>query len=179
MDVKDAYASYPDLATHPYKLITHLMDNSEIVWKLLRYDDPDAWSKPNLTKAEKGALIYPGGENITDYRVFTDQGQSDVFTAENCVIRMGIHSIFQENRTVGTIYYVLEAFAHYKVNHLSNYTNRVDVITSEFIRVFNGATLMGIGQMNMDRASNHNARMELGFTQPHRGRWLIMGVKSG
>lgn len=179
MNVQDAYASYPDLELHPYKLVNHFMDNSEIAWKLMRYDDADAWKKPNLTKTEKGLLIYSGDEDIGKYRVFTDQGQSDAFVAEACIVRMGIHSVFQENRTIGTIYYFFEVFSHYKINHLSNYTNRVDVITKEFIRVFNGATLMGIGQLNMDRAQNHNARMEIGFQIPHKGRWLIMGVKTG
>ena len=41
----------------PYKILTYLALEDEILWKLLAYNDYDALSKPNLTFQEKMALI--------------------------------------------------------------------------------------------------------------------------
>ena len=57
--VKDAYATYGVMPELSYKIIEHLMTNpeAEIIWKLLKYNDAEAWSKPNLTKKEKAAMM--------------------------------------------------------------------------------------------------------------------------
>lgn len=174
---QDAYATYDIFDELAYKCVAHLVVANETVWKLLKYNDPDAWKKPNLTQQEKASLIYNGNGEISDYRVFMDQGQNDVWNIEACVVRIGPYSVFPENRSVGTLYMMFEVFAHYKINHLSNYRTRVDMITKEFIKTFNGANIGGLGLLNFSRMENNQVRAELGGQIPSKGRWLLMGVK--
>ena len=55
----EEYATYENMTNISYKIIEHLMTNpdAEIIWKLLKYNDADAYSRPNLTLEEKAALI--------------------------------------------------------------------------------------------------------------------------
>ena len=173
-----SYAQYKDYDIIPYNCISYLMDNDEVIWKLLKYPDPDAWNKPNLTKTEKAALIYNGSDNTALYRVFMDRGEPDVNTFENCQIRIANYSIYPDNRVVGTMSVVFEVYPHYKTNHLSNYRTRGDMIMSRFIKVFNGASIGGIGKLFFDRVGSESNRQELGGQLPYTGKWMIMSNKS-
>jgi hypothetical protein len=175
---QDAYAKYKGFKNFSYNCIMHLIENSELVWKILKYNDPEAWDKPNLSREEKRNLIYKGDGEISNYRVFSDVGQNDVWDIEACLIRISPYSIFPDNRSIGTLYMSFEVFSHYKINHLSDYTTRTDTIMEEFLRVFNGANIGGIGLLNFNRIENVQARAEMAGQIPYKGRWLLMGVKS-
>ena len=178
---REGYAQYLDINQFSYRCIKYLMDKNEIVWKLLKYDTPDAWkdSVPNLTQEEKGTLIYKGEEDSSLFRVFMDVGQPDVVTQEQTIIRISPYSIFPENRGVGTLSMYFEVYAHYKVNHLSNYTTRIDTIVGELLKTFNGTVIGGIGRLSFDRMGNYSARLENGSQLPFRGKWMILGNKMG
>jgi hypothetical protein len=176
----DSYASYSNFDTYAYSLVKYLMDNDEMIWKLLKYNSPDAWTKTDLTQAEKGALIYDGSDNTADFRVFLDQGQPDVVVGEVCILRISPHSIFPENRVIGTANFIFEAYCNYKVNHLTNYKTRLDMITQRLLGTFNGATIDGlVGKMYFDRMGSEAIRMEWGGQLPFKGRWLVMSNKIG
>jgi len=174
----DAYAIYEDFDQFSYRAISHMMDNSELIWKLLKYNDNEAWKKADLTSEEKQALIYDGQDDASEFKVFMDTGISDVFVREDCIVRISPLSIYQENRTVGTLYIMMEVYSHFKVNHLSNYRTRVDMITRELLGIFNGAELGGIGRLNLDRMANINAKLEVAGQIPFKGRSIIFGNKS-
>lgn len=180
-----SYATFDDYDIFPYRCVKYLMDNDEVIWKLLRYNDPEAWNKPNLTMAEKAALIYKGSDNTADYRVFMSRGQPDAQTFTDCQIRIANYSIFPENRVYGTMSLVFECYCHYKISHLSNYKIRTDMIMKRFIQVFNGATIPrddggggAIGKLFFDRVGSESNRLELGGQLPFAGSWLIMSTKS-
>jgi hypothetical protein len=179
MDDKYAYAKYDNFDELSYTCIKYLMDNNEIIWPLLKYPTPDAWEKPYLSQQEKADLIYKGEGNIFDYHVFMDTGQDDVILEQSCVIRISPYSVYSEGRTTGTIYINFEVYCNYKINHLTNYKTRVDMVMKQFIQTFNGANVGGIGLLNMDKGANQNARMEIGGQIPAKGKWLLMAVKSG
>lgn len=173
------YAQYEGFDSLSYECIKYLMDNDEVIWKLLFYNTSDAWNRANLTKEQKISLIYDGSDNTANFRVFADQGQPDVETAEQCQIRISPHSIFPDNRVIGTTSLILECYSHYKINHLSNYRTRIDMITKRFIQVFNGVTINGlVGNLFFDRMGSESNRMEWGGQQPFKGRWIIMSAKS-
>jgi hypothetical protein len=173
-----SYAQYEDFDNYAYNCVKHLMDNDEVVWKLLKYKTPDAWNQPNLTRAQKAALIYAGQDNSADFNVFMDIGQPDVETTETCVIRLSPYSVFPDNRVYGTVSLMFEVYSHYKLNHLGNYKTRVDMITKRFIQVFNGSVVGGIGKLFFDRMGSESNRLENGGQLPFRGRWIIMSNKS-
>jgi hypothetical protein len=176
----DSYNSYDNFADYSYSLVKYLMDHDEMIWKLLKYSTPTAWNESDLTKAQKGALIYDGSDDASLFRVFLDMGQPDVNTTENCILRISPHSIFPENRVVGTCNFIFETYANYKVNHLSNYKTRLDMIMQRLLATFNGATIEGmLGKMYFDRMGSEAIRAEWAGQIPYKGRWVIMSNKVG
>jgi len=183
-----SYAQYDDYDILPYTLVKYLMNNNEMVWRLLKYSGNDAWDQPNLTFAQKGALIYNGAsDNTVDYRVFLDRGQPDVQSFETCQIRIANYSVFPENRTVGTVSMIFEVYTHYKANHLSNYRTRNDMIMKQLRQTFNGKLIPvekedggsgTIGKLYFDRKASESTRQELGGQLPFLGSWMIMSFKS-
>jgi hypothetical protein len=175
---REGYNLYPDYDTFPYQCIDFLINNNEMIWKLLKYNTPDAWKKSNLSSSEKRDLIYNAQEDSSLYRVFMDTGQSDVVTGEQSILRISNYAIYPENRTVSTMSMMFEIYSHYKINHLNNYKVRVDVIIGELLKTFNGVDVgAGIGRLNFDRLGNINDRMINGSQIPFKGKWIIMGNK--
>ena len=173
-----SYAQYEDFDILAYTCVKYLMDNDEVVWKLLKYETTDAWNKPDLTPAEKASLIYNGDDDTAKFRVFLDIGQPDVLTGEVCQIRISPYTILPENRVVGTMSIMFEVYSNYKINHLNNYRTRIDMIAKRFLQVFNGATIGGIGRLHFDRLATESARLENAGQLPFKGRWVIMSNKS-
>jgi hypothetical protein len=173
-----SYAQYEWFDDVAYNCYDYLMKNNEMIWKLLYYDTPDAWNRNDLTTAEKASLIYNGQDDLTVARAFMDTGQPDVWTKEICIIRISPHSVFPDNRVVGTLSVIFEVFCHYKTNHLSNYKTRIDMVTQNFIKTFNGVNLGGVGRLFFDRLASYDNRMETGGQLPFKGRWMIMSNKS-
>lgn len=178
---KDGYGQFDSFDEISYRCINYLADNDEVIWKLLKHNTPDAWSKPNLTKPEKTAMIYDGSDNTANFRVFMDQGQPDTITDEICTIRILPYRIDAPNRSVGDIQVLMECYPHYKINHLSNYKTRADMIMKRFIQVFNGKIIdgIGLGAMFLDSSGMYGTRLEMGGQTPFRGKWLILGTHSG
>ena len=173
-----SFAQYEDFDSIPYNCIKVMIESDEQIWKLLKCNTADAWEKPDLTLDEKRALIYNGNDNTADFRVFMDIGQPDVLTDEICIVRISTYSIYPENRTIGTISVLFEVYANYKINHLSNYKTRLDIIVKRFIQIFNGKTVAGIGKLYFDRVGSDNNRLENGGQLPFKGKWLLMSNKS-
>jgi len=175
-DERFAYNTFDGLDEISMNCINLLIDNSEIVWKLMKYNDRDAWEKPNLTKNEKREMIYGGQDDETKYRVFMDIGQNDVWVNEACVIRISPHSALGKNRTVGIVTVSFEVFCHYKINTLSNNKTRVAMITKEFFKVFNGERVGGLGQLYFDGLANPIDRLIGAGQIPYKGFQTFMST---
>lgn len=179
---RDAYNLYTQLPNYSYRLIQHLLENNELIWKLLKHPNPDAWmdSVTNLTQAEKGALIWNGRGDASDFNVFMDDGIPDVETQEVTRLNILPYGISPRNRTVGDITLLMEVYSHYKINTLSNYTTRVDTILQQLLETFNGSVVegLGIGRIFFDKRGAGATRMELGGQIPFRGKWLLFASKT-
>lgn len=175
---KYGYNDYKDFPNLAYNAIKLLIAENQTIWKLLAYNDYMAFQKPDLTHAEKAALIYNGNEDETKFRVFQDIGQPDVWTHEACVLRISPYSIYPDNHIVGTIGVMFEIYCHYKINHLGNYTTRIDTVAQQLIEVFNGAEIGGIGRLFFDRRASADCRLLPAGQSPYRGKWLVMSNKA-
>lgn len=165
--------------SYPYECVKHLMNNDEMIWKLLKHNTPDAWNKANLTFLEKSQLIYEGSDNTSAFRVFMEQGEPDVDTFEDCQIRISNHSAYPENRVVTTVSIVVEVYSHFKINHLSNYKTRNDMIMQRLIATLNGAEINSLGRLYFDRLAGESNRQEGGGQLPYKGKWAILSTKAG
>jgi hypothetical protein len=174
---KEAYNLFSELSHLSYECIAYLMEHDEEVWKLLKYNDAEAWKKADLTHDEKAALVFNGLNEMTDYRVFMDTGQPDVFTEQVCVLRVSPFNMSPENRTVATITMHFEVYSHYRINTLTNYTTRTDAIIQRILEVFNGAQVFGIGRLTFSLMANNQVRADVTGVPPFRGRWLLMANK--
>lgn len=174
-----SYNTFSNLADYPYECIKALINNDEMIWKLLKHNTADAWNATDLSYSEKVSLIYNGADNTTDFRVFMEQGQPDVNTFENCQIRVSNHSVYPENRAIGTVSMVIEVYSHYKTNHLSNYKTRNDVVMQRMLEVLNGRNIDSLGRLYFDRLAGESNRLESGGQLPYKGKWAILSTKAG
>lgn len=172
------YDKFESIPLIPYNIISYMIANNEDIWKLLKYDDANAWksdsSHPNLTTEEKGALIYDGIMAINEARVFTSLGQDDSITKETSFIRIGLPELIPTNHVRGASTIGFEILTHYKVSTLSNYQSRADTLLQKLIALFNGADIDGIGRIFFDaRISSRCKAIQIGQV-PYRGKGLIM-----
>jgi hypothetical protein len=174
---KDAYATYSDFADYSYKCITYLIENNETIWKLLKYNDPDAWKNAALTRAEKAALIYNSQPDASLYRVFMDSANPDVFTNEICQLRVYPLSIFPQTRSYGVVLMCFEIFAHFKINQLSNYQTRTDLGTKELISTLNGINITGIGRLHFNGSESREDKTITMGQLPFKGKAIYMSNK--
>jgi hypothetical protein len=178
---KDAYASYKIMPEIPYRILEYLMNDkeAEIIWKLLKYNDKDAYKQPNLTMEQKTELIYPGGEHQENYRIFFDFVMNDATDVEGSFLRIYPASMYPETRTIGICGINFEVLVHGKLNHLSNYTTRVDVITQKLIEVLNGADVGTIGVLYYDGERSDFDKTQLLGQTPYKGKVTTMSVNIG
>ena len=175
------YATYEVLPNIPYKIVEHLMTSpdAEIIWKLLKYTDADAYDKENLTLEEKSKLIYSGQSDASKYCVFFDYMMDDAEYEMNTLLRIYPAEVYPNTRVHGLCSINLEVFCHAKTNHLSNYTTRVDTIIQALLKVLNGADIGGIGVMFFDNQGSRYDKIQIIGQKPYKGKLLKMSVHLG
>jgi hypothetical protein len=175
-----SYNKYTNLPLYSYICIKKLLAENELIFKLLKYNTSDAWNKTNLSAAEKKALIYQGQNKMEDYNIFMDNGQSDAWTKQTTILRIYPYEIYPKNRTIGLVTMCFEVFSHYLVNHLSNYTTRVDSICQQLIDEFNGFNMGEIGRLEFNnRMGSISLKMNKDGQVPYSGKYILMSTNSG
>jgi len=173
-----AYNDFTALSKLSYNCIKIMMDDNELIWKLLKYTDPDAWDRDDLTQEEKGALVYAGQQDTSQFNVFMDGKQPDVLVNEVSLVRIMPHAAIGLNRTVGLVQVSMEVFSHYKINHLSNYQTRIDTIAEELLATFNGIDAGGLGLLTFSRMADKSSRMFQAGQIPFGGKQLLFSTYS-
>ena len=176
--VKDMYNKFTDLPTLSYNCIAYLIENNEIIWHLLKYNDRDCWktdaTHPDLTKAEKGALIYAGQSDDTNYRIFQDVGYDSAWNQQCCFLRITPIELFPINHIIGKVTIGFEIYAHYKINTLSNYQTRLNMMSQQIIETFNGAEILGMGRLFFDARTSSRCKMQIIGSIPYKGNAVFM-----
>jgi hypothetical protein len=173
-----AYNDFKQFSQLSYTCIKKMMDENELIWKLLKYTSPDAWNKPDLNQEEKAALIYAGQQDSSKFNVFMDGKQPDVLVEECTLVRIMPNYALGLNRSIGIIEVSMEVFSHYKINHLSNYTTRIDTITGELLALFNGSDVGALGLMAIDRMIDQSSRLFQAGQIPFGGKQIIFSTYS-
>lgn len=173
---ESAYNDFHSFSKIAYNCIKYLMEKNELVWKLLKYTEPDAWNKPDLTFEEKSQLIYAGQQDSSQYHVFMDSKQPDVLMAEITLLRIMPYYAVGVNRTVGYIEVSMEVFSHYKINHMNNYQTRIDTIIEELLALFNGSNVGSLGLMSFNKMSDQSSRLFQTGQIPFGGKQIIFST---
>lgn len=179
-DIKAIYNKFDEFPQISYNCTKYLMANNELIWKLLKYSDKDAWKSdsghPNLTTAEKGYLINDGSPDPDHerFRIFFDVGQDDSWTNEACVLRITPVELIPKNHVYGNVALAFEVYCHYKMNQLSNYATRLNTITQQIIEVFNGQEVGMLGRLYFDARASSRCRMSVAGQIPFKGNVIIM-----
>jgi len=182
MNINEEYATYKNMPNISYKIIEHLMTNpkAELLWKLLKYDTVDAYNKPDLTIEDKAKLICIGNESLkNDFRIFFDYMSNDAVTDMKTILRIYPAEIYPINRVTGVCTVNLEIFTHSKINHLDNYTTRVDTIVQILLEVLNGSDIGGIGVLFFDNQASRYDKVQTIGQKPYKGKLLKMSVNMG
>lgn len=175
------YNKYTEIRSMIYNILSYLIIENEEIWKLLKYDTPDALSNPNLTQEEKSELIYNAQEDETPYRIFRSPFVSDAFVVQNTQLRAYITSGIPTNRTVGQVNFAFEMLTHVKLVNLETYENRLEVMFQQMIETLNGKEIGGIGVLffNKDASSYDAVRLNLYNNKNYIGYTLVMSTNVG
>jgi hypothetical protein len=172
-----AYSKLSGYKFFSYNIINYLIDNNEEIWKLLYYNESDAWERTNLTLSEKRSLIYAGQPDETLYRVFMSEKQVNAWVNEACILRIFPHSTVPENRTVNTTMMVFDIYSHYRINTLSNYTTRIDTAVEELISTLNGSNIGGLGRLTFNATVAKADKIYESGQAPFGGKRITMSTK--
>jgi len=177
--VQEMYNNYSELPLASYNCAKYLLNNNDLLWKLLYYSDPNAYKNdsahPVLSGSSKGALIYNGDPDETKYRVFFDVGQDDAWMGANCVLRIAPYNIDPTNHIYGQVSMLFQCYAAYKINTLSNYNIRTLKVIQQVLETLNGADVgAGIGRLYFDARASRYCNMKIGGQINFKSYNLVM-----
>jgi hypothetical protein len=179
------YNTFDALAKFPYQIINFLMDHNEDVFRALKYDDADCWrvdiAHPNLTKSQKGALVWNGITPQDESRIFMTTGISSAFTVQSTQLRISVLEAMPINTVIGQVLIGIEVYPHDLCSQLTNYQPRADFITQSIIETLNGKDIgaVGLGPLWFDNSKNRACRMSVCGSSPYLGKGIVMCTWSG
>ena len=176
--IQDNYNKLDLIPLIPHSIVAYLIDNNELLFKLLKYNTADAWSSSNanLTREEKGLLIYDGIKKVEDCRIFLDTGQDSAITSQISSLRISVVDYVPYNHVIGYCVIGVEVYCHYLINTLSDYTLRCDRIMQQVISTINGADIPNTSRLYFDASKNSKARLSTIGTSPYKGKLAILST---
>ena len=145
------YNSLSKLPTIPYNILVYLARQDEIIWKLLKYNDYDALSKPDLTFDEKIALIWKSGPQ-EKFGVFQTMLVEDAICESKCILKIYDYYIHAKELYSSTAVYAFD-FLYGGQMSLVDYegtpVSRGDLFINRILTVLNGADVGGVGESGM------------------------------
>ena len=102
------YNSLSALPTIPYRIMTYLANEDEIIWKMLAYNDYDALSKDNLTFAEKMDLVWKRNEPQGEYSVFLTNLIEDAIAESKSIMKIYQYYIHANQLYSGVVVYAFD-----------------------------------------------------------------------
>ena len=176
-----AYNKFTGFSDLCYNILGYLMTQNENIWKLLKYDTPDALSKPNLTLEEKRNMIYDGVGDSEHYNVYRSPFVDDAFTEQTSQLRIYSYTINPNNRSMSTIDINIDCITHTQLVNIDGCKSRVEVMVEEVLKTLNGQEINGVGKLFFDaRESMYNAARSSIFNNRYFwGYQITMSVKYG
>ena len=165
-----------------YKIINKLLNSdsshADKIWKLLKYADIDALSKPSVPKAERAQLISTDSGVEGDKRVFLAPFTNDAFTDQCAHLHVYIEGIYPRDHLSAQIIVGVETIVHSKISAITAesdedptanpndyetkekekqlvcYKNRATVLLKHVLAELNGLYIDGVGNLEFDRRTS-------------------------
>lgn len=116
---EDAFNRYGNLDNIEWKIIDYLIKSeskyAKYLWKILKYNTPDALSQPDLTEDEKRALVYVGNGESTDCRVFLSPYVDDGWEVQCSHLHIYVNSLIPTDHLIGSVQVCFELITHNKI----------------------------------------------------------------
>lgn len=178
------YANYRSARTLPYDIINKLMQDDEELWKLLKYDDP--LGKPNLTMAEKRAMICTDSIKADQYNVVLQKFSEEAMTSDDgnvfAQMRVQVLGGYSSTPSKAKISVVLQFVVNDKKmlcnTDITPYDNRAFAMCQSVIECLNGNPLYDGGNylyINDDEDYNGDLKL-VSFNKEYSGYVLIMST---
>ena len=176
---KETYNKLELLPELPYKILERLMtdEKAELIWKLIKYNENDAYLKPNLTLKEKAKMIYNGEGDISNYNILLDPYDDETTVHEKTFLRLYNGNNYPEDHIKSIQEVVFEIYCHPALSTLKNYQNRVDAIVQCIFETINGADIGGLGNLFYDNSSRAGCKIWAIGTKPYKGKLIILGTR--
>lgn len=184
-----AFNNFKEMPQLPYKIVTTLLTeeskSAEDFWKLLKYVDIDALSKPNLTYEEKMALIWDGDSIEQKYNVFLKPliGSSLDDAEAQTQLRVFRYTTMPTSRFEAVMTIEADFITNEKtclVYQDGILCERTDIMESLFLDVMNGRDIeIGSGVVMFDRELSRscNSQLNIGNSKSFYGRSLVMALE--
>jgi hypothetical protein len=178
-----AYNNFSVMPTFPYSIIEHLILNgSEELWKLLKYQTIDALDQPNLTAKEKKKLVWDGIDPLEEkYNIFLKPliGNSLDSGEEQCQIRIYRYDTIPISRLQATVVYEFDIICQEKcanVYYNDAFCERTDLIEALLLKDLNGVDIKGTGDLVFDRNLSRTCKslMNISNSKSFYGRSLFL-----
>jgi hypothetical protein len=163
--IEHGYNQFTGFSEIPYKIMRHLMNNNEVLWKLCKYPELDALTKTNLTLAEKSEMIYKGGTITKESlcRVFTVKYTEDAVELTQTQMRIYMKHVYPKTYVTGMIDVFIDIFCHNKIAVLSDnmHRNRYDIMFEEVMKTLNGKNVDTLGNLFFNGEANNRNSADL------------------
>ena len=184
-----AFNNFKEMPQLPYKVIATLLTEesqlAEDFWKLLKYADVDALSKPNLSYDEKLALVWNGDSIEQNYNVFLKPlvGSSLDDAEAQTQLRIFRYTTMPTTRFEAIITIEADFITNEKtclVYQDGLLCERTDLMESLFLDIMNGRDIeIGSGVVMFDRELSRscNSQLNIGNSKSFYGRSLVMALE--
>lgn len=181
---KAIFNTFDSLPYIPYKIIEHLANNPNAndFWKLIKYQDYDALSHPDLSLQEKLSMVCKNQSDQNNYGVFLTRMVENEQVAERSIMKVYKSDSVPVNAQVATVCYEFDILCGGKmtvVDYNGYPCSRLDVMETSLLQSLNGADVAGVGllQFNYQLSRLCRSSFGVGNNTSFIGTGLIMAVQ--
>lgn len=176
-----AFNKYNDMPQIPYKILLHLMESNNNLFKLLKYNTKDALQQPILTFEEKRELLYIDEESEDEFRIFLKPLIGDEITIACTQLRFYKLAITPTNNINSVLNYEFDILCGEKMSIVYDENgipcSRIDLIERELLQELNGYDAFGVGYFQFNRELSRACAERIGMSNSKTffGTSLVLG----
>ena len=175
--------NFSSLSSVPYVIIQYLAEHNDKLFKLLKYPQSDALSRPDLTIDEKMDMVYVDEDKQITKNIFFKPLVGDEEISAVTQMRLYQFNISPSNVLNAIISYKMDIITGDKISLVYNEDGipcpRITMIEEELLNTLNGKDIFGVGcfQFTRDLSTSDKANFTLSNSKGFFGDSLVMSVR--